>query len=135
MKTIMIFAGLIFSLLITGCSLNDIESSSTVANSFLVQERILEKPASSAESDINHLIKQTAWDYISEESKETIVGEWNEASVEKASYEQIPIIKSDKRSEHVYKVTFKTTHDALLGPICLYIDSDTNKVIGLNARK
>jgi hypothetical protein len=67
-----------------------------------------------------------------------VIGDWKEASIEKSSFEQVPIkVEKDavKTSNSIYKVTFKTTQDEIIGSIGIYIDTVSNRVVGKDARK
>lgn len=40
-----------------------------------------------------------------------------------------------KTSNNIYKVTFKTTQDDIIGSIGIYIDAVSHQVVGKDARK
>lgn len=63
---------------------------------------------------------EIAWNSLTEDEKSTVIGEWEEAHVEATSYQQ----------KSVYAIRFNTSYDALLGPIIVYIDVETKKVLG-----
>ncbi|MDQ8738239.1 hypothetical protein [Paenibacillus sp. LHD-38] len=80
-------------------------------------------------------MRQIAWDSVSEVARKTVITDWQHALVEESTLEQIPLKISGINSKHVYKVIFETTQDLLLGSIGIYIDADTKKIIGHDARK
>ncbi|MEX2460756.1 MAG: hypothetical protein WD469_05575 [Paenibacillaceae bacterium] len=83
-------------------------------------------------------LRSIAWGQVSDTAKKTVIGDWKEASIEKSSFEQVPIkVEKDsvKTSNNLYKVTFKTTQDEIIGSIGIYIDAVSNQVVGKDARK
>jgi hypothetical protein len=60
-----------------------------------------------------------AWNYITEQEKATVTGDWHAARVQVTQW-------NDKAA---VSVTFNTTNDALLGPIVIMIDPPTKKVV------
>lgn len=69
-------------------------------------------------------IREIAWNSISEQEKLTVIADWKQAPVEKTTYEGI----------NVFSVRFNTTDDGLLGPITVYVDMTSKKVIGYATR-
>ncbi len=50
----------------------------------------------------------------------------------------MPIVKGGGEApkvKHLYKVTFKTNMDLVLGPIVVYVDGDTKKILGYGVRE
>ncbi|MDI3508476.1 MAG: hypothetical protein PWP55_668 [Clostridiales bacterium] len=82
-------------------------------------------------------IRKIAWDQLSEESKKEIVGDWQDAKLEKviANGKSINLLDLDYDNKEVYHVTFKTKNEELLGPIGVYISLDTHKIIGADYRE
>lgn len=75
---------------------------------------------------------------LDDKSKETITNLDN-PKVEEHVFEKQPFIgffdgKKNLKGKKVYKVTFNTTQDGLLGPIVLYVDMQ-GKVIGTDFRE
>ncbi len=66
-------------------------------------------------------IREIAYNYLEESSRETIIGNWKEAIVRKLGNGN-------------YEVLFNTSQDALLGPILLEIDGGTREVIKVYPR-
>ncbi|RAP76098.1 hypothetical protein DL346_11795 [Paenibacillus montanisoli] len=84
-------------------------------------------------------IREVAWNNLSENQKKTVVGNWKSAKVEEATLSEITAIAPDndelpEKEDHLYKVTFNTKGDAMLGPIVAYVDGDTKEVLGYRAR-
>jgi hypothetical protein len=69
-------------------------------------------------------IREIAWNSLSSQEKSTVTVDWNEAPVNTVVY----------NSKKAYSVTFQTNLDELLGPIVIYIDRNTLKIVGQNAR-
>ncbi|WP_257670957.1 hypothetical protein [Parapedobacter tibetensis] len=69
-------------------------------------------------------IREAAWESLSETEQSTVIVEWQQASVAEASY----------RDTKAYTVTFSTSDSALLGPIVVYLDKRTLKVLGQGLR-
>lgn len=65
-----------------------------------------------------------AWNDLSERERATVIGDRNSGRVKRDRW----------REKDVIAVTFNTTEDALLGPIILYIDPQTKKVVGRMGR-
>lgn len=85
-------------------------------------------------SDGNEL-RRIAWEQVGDIARKTVIGDWKEASIEKSRFEQVPLKKgSIKTSNNIYKVTFKTNQDELIGAIGIYIDAVSNQVVGEDAR-
>lgn len=72
------------------------------------------------EADSNMQIREIAWNSLTEQSKSTVIIDWKKAPVSESTYNQ----------KSVYAVVFKTSDDALLGPIMVYIDILTKEVLG-----
>jgi hypothetical protein len=66
-------------------------------------------------------IREIAYNYLDDISKETIIGDWRKATVR-------------KMGNGNYEVLFNTSQDALLGPILLEIDGETREVIKVYPR-
>jgi hypothetical protein len=70
--------------------------------------------------------RQIAWNDLSEAEKATVIGDWREAPVEDAS--------SLFPEREAVSVRFNTTQDPLLGPIMVFIDSETKEILGRGPR-
>lgn len=66
-------------------------------------------------------IREIAYNYLDESSRQTIIGNWKEAIVR-------------KMGNGNYEVLFNTSQDALLGPILIEIDGETREVIKIYPR-
>lgn len=80
-------------------------------------------------------IREIAWTQLSEHAKKTVNGDWKEAEVTVARWEDVPVKKTKAIPESVYKVTFNTSYDELLGPIGIYFDPTSKSIVGYDARK
>jgi len=74
--------------------------------------------------DMNY--RQIAWESLSLQAQATVTHNWQQAGVSKCTY------YVDHRE--AVCVTFNTTDDPLLGPIIVYIDPDSLKVLGIGPR-
>ncbi|WP_028563027.1 hypothetical protein [Paenibacillus pinihumi] len=82
-------------------------------------------------------MKKIAWEGLSKKEQKVVVGSWESATIEKIEVSKLkfPLIFLEKNSENIYRVTFKTTQDELLGPIGVYIDADIKKIVGYDIRE
>jgi hypothetical protein len=65
-------------------------------------------------------IRVAAWNYLTPATKQTVTVDWTKAPMAPAVYNQ----------KNAISVSFKTSMDALLGPITVYVDPDTKVVLG-----
>jgi hypothetical protein len=70
------------------------------------------------------LVREKAWNFLSGQDKSTVTANWREAPVTDATY-------NDKNT---YVVTFRTSNEALLGPIMVYVDKATLVALGVGLR-
>ncbi len=70
--------------------------------------------------------RRIAWESLSEDAQATVTHSWQEARVSNCTY-------FGDNSAAVC-VTFNTTHDPLLGPIVVYIEPVSLKVLGNGPR-
>jgi hypothetical protein len=68
--------------------------------------------------------QEIAWVSLSDQEKLTITTEWRNARVEKTTY----------KNKKVYSVLFNTVDDALLGPIVIFVDRNSNRILGQGFR-
>ncbi|GMK42661.1 hypothetical protein PCCS19_57210 [Paenibacillus sp. CCS19] len=90
-------------------------------------EGIADGSSGSEINEISSAVREAAWNDLSPES----------AEVQEAGLSEMPIVKGGgepPKAEQLYKVTFKTNKDALLGPIVVYVDGDTGEVLGYGLR-
>lgn len=83
-------------------------------------------------------IREIAYQYLSQRSKDTVIDK-EDAIVEE--YHPISVHKVfspdgsvDITGKDLYKVTFQTTDEALLGPLIVYIDKKTYIAYGVDGR-
>lgn len=69
-------------------------------------------------------IKEIAWSSLSNQEKSTVIVDWKEALVTETMYKE----------KSTYAVSFKTSDDALLGPIVVYIEQTSLAIIGQGLR-
>ncbi|HHW36477.1 MAG TPA: hypothetical protein GXX18_04190, partial [Bacillales bacterium] len=79
--------------------------------------------------------QQVAWQSLSENEKDTVIGDWQNAEVIEVSPADVPQHIKPEKNQKVVKVVFHTEQDSLLGPIGLYIDRSSKEIIGPDIRK
>jgi hypothetical protein len=68
--------------------------------------------------------REIAWEWLTEPQRATVIGDRDAA-----------IVRDDQwQGQNVVSVTFSTTDDALLGPLVVFIDPQTKKVVGAAPR-
>lgn len=72
----------------------------------------------------DNLIREIAWDALSENEKSTVIVDWKKAPVSEVTYME----------KEAYSVTFNTSYDELLGPIIVYIEVASKVVLGKGLR-
>ncbi len=76
---------------------------------------------------------------IDDKSKETIINFDNPKAEEMVFKTQPSIYLFDKEvkltGKSVYKITFNTTQDGLLGPVVFYVDRNNGEIIGMDYRE
>ena len=83
-------------------------------------------------------IRQVAYNYLGEDSRKTVIN-GDTATVEEYKIDtEHQIAGKDKpvdlKGMEVYKVTFNTSDEQLLGPIVIYIEKASLKTLGLDYR-
>ncbi|MFH2094954.1 MAG: hypothetical protein ABIJ16_04570 [Bacteroidota bacterium] len=68
-----------------------------------------------------------AWTHLTENEKRTLVHEWSDAGI------AVETLEDTGRKAVV--ITFFTSEDTFLGPIIIYIDADTERIIGREVRE
>lgn len=81
-------------------------------------------------------MREIAWASLSDTDKETVLGNWKDAKVteEKLSVNNEVQPNNDGKQIKIMKVIFNTSRDRFLGPIGIYINPDTNKIISKDIR-
>lgn len=75
-------------------------------------------------TDPLYLAREAAWNSLDNTSQATVTVKWRNAKVLEETYQ-------DKKA---YAVRFNTKDDALLGPIIVYVDKTSFKVLGQGLR-
>lgn len=78
----------------------------------------------------NEKYRQIAWNDLSDQQKETVIIAVDEAKVNRNDTYTRPLNENESEEVRAVSVTFNTEHDALLGPIVVYIDPETQRVLG-----
>ena len=81
-------------------------------------------------------MREIAWASLSNTDKETVLGNWKDAKVteEKLSVNNEVQPNNDGKQIKIMKVIFNTSRDRFLGPIGIYINPNTNKIISRDVR-
>lgn len=81
-------------------------------------------------------MREIAWASLSENAKETVIGNWKDAKVteEQPSVINEVHLNGKEKPTKLIKVIFNTSEDRLLGPIGIYIDPSTKKIISRDIR-
>lgn len=83
-------------------------------------------------------LREAAWASLLGHDVKEVKGDWKSAVVEKADMKELPIVQSGgapPQVDHLYKVTFHTYRDEVLGPIQVFMNGDTNEVVSRNVRE
>lgn len=82
------------------------------------------------------ILREVAWNSLSDSAKDEVVGEWKDAKVEVVIPSNMPNVRAvGKEHDDTYQVTFNSTRDELLGPFVVYVDGSTQEILGQGARK
>lgn len=84
-------------------------------------------------------IREIAYNWIDDNIKSTII-DWKNSKIENITFEKEHLIINetdtlDIINKESFKVTFTTKDNDLLGPIIVYLDIDTLKVLGMDFRE
>ncbi len=80
----------------------------------------------SPDQDPDRMYQRAAWESLSEEDQQTVTHDWREAAVSECLFYE------DQRA--AVCVTFHTNLDPLLGPIIVYLEPGTCKILGTGPR-
>ncbi|MBM7665879.1 hypothetical protein JOC25_002372 [Solibacillus kalamii] len=79
-------------------------------------------------------MREIAWASLSDTDKETVMGNWKDAKVTEEQLSVNDEVQPDNNPMKVMKVIFNTSRDRFLGPIGIYINPNTNKIISRDVR-
>ncbi len=96
--------------------------------------KITESNIKKSDSDIVEI----AYQYLDERTKKTIVN-WKDAEVEEDDHSRTYLVAGPNgvvstEGKNAYMVTFHTNNDVALGPISVFIDKNTDELIGVGLR-
>lgn len=83
-------------------------------------------------------LREAAWMSLSDSAKEEVVIDWTTAIVEKVKLSELPIVQSGGEApqvESLYKITFNSDRDLLLGPIQVFINGDNKEIVSYGVRR
>lgn len=84
-------------------------------------------------------IREAAYNWIDDNIKYTII-DWQTSKIENITFDKEHLIINERETldiinTEVFKVTFTTKDDDLLGPVIVYLDIDTFEVLGMDFRE
>ncbi len=79
-------------------------------------------------------LRHVAWESLLKNSKETVIDDWRKAEVTEISPADVPQYIKLEKKQKVVKVLFHTKQDSKLGPIGVYIEKSSKKIIGRDPR-
>ena len=84
-------------------------------------------------------IREIAYNWIDDNKKSTII-DWKTSKVEKITFDKEHLVVNETETldiinKEAFKVTFTTKDDDLLGPVIVYLDTDTSEVLGMDFRE
>ncbi|MFD1130771.1 hypothetical protein [Paenibacillus sp. PDC88] len=88
-------------------------------------------------SDVS-VLREVAWNSLTESAKEEVKGDWRSANVAEVELSELPTVQNGGQPpqvDNLYKVTFKTTSDLILGPIQVFLNADTKEIISYGVRR
>lgn len=121
MKRLFLIISLLLILLLIGCS-----KQLNLNNS--AQEYLTDNSSSE-----RSLAQKIAWDSLTEGEVKSILPQAI-VTVTKVENSTIPLQIENTNPTNVYKVTYSTIMDALLGPIGIYVDVETSEIVGYDLR-
>lgn len=85
-------------------------------------------------------VRKIVWNNLSNEGKKEIKGTggtWKDATLEKViANKRLMYLKDEKYDgKELYHVVFSTTETGMLGPIGVYVDPETKKIVGWDIRE
>ena len=130
MKKIIIYGllSVIFTIQLVGCS-----------NMKSEKEEIVVRECTKTLEESNDNIKMIAYNWLDDTNKESIIN-MEKAKVEEVLREEqyFAAVNEDEvgvNGEIVYRVTFNTVCDEILGPIVIYLNKDNLSILGMDIRK
>jgi hypothetical protein len=112
---------------LAGCNGNKIDNPMSSHSPMPDADTIFLETASS--------IRELAWNQLSNEEQKSVTSDWKEAKVSIVKWDDVPLKNKTYEPESIYKVTFTTNTDELLGTIGIYFDPVTKEIVGYDARK
>ncbi|WP_051316973.1 hypothetical protein [Ectobacillus panaciterrae] len=90
-----------------------------------------------AQTQDNELdIREAVWNQLPQKSKDEVIGTWKEATIKKITVNKdmgrLNDVKYD--GKEVYLIAFKSNKNATLGPLSIYADMQTEKIVGFGNR-
>lgn len=75
--------------------------------------------------------RTAAWNYLGPDGQKSITGDWSQARVSLVEWNTVGRKLDHKDRPFVVCVQFNHEHEGMLGPVTLYLDPKTQKVVGL----
>lgn len=139
MKNINVILPLFLSIILYGCqhSATVSEQNETIKNQVKNVNHLIvddNKRLSEVDKKGNLDLRKVAWSSLSKAAKETVLGDWQEAELIKVSLVDVPQNIEIEKNQKVVKVIFHTVQDRFVGPIEIYLDYTSKRVIGTDLR-
>lgn len=77
------------------------------------------------------LYRQAAWAHMGPDGQKIVIGDWRDARVTLTDWEQVGNKLDNKNRPFVVLVQFRHKNEGMLGPIGVYLDAVTKKVVGI----
>lgn len=81
-------------------------------------------------------IREAVWNQLPQKSKDEVIGTWKEATIKKITVNKNMGRLNDAKydGKEVYLIAFKSNKNATLGPLSVYADIQTEKIVGFGNR-
>jgi hypothetical protein len=80
-------------------------------------------------------IEKNVWNQLSEASKKDIVGSWENAKNEKVIIQNHAFQNAEKyKGKELLQISFESRHNPTLGPVTVFVDPKTQKIVGYGLR-
>ncbi len=82
-------------------------------------------------TDNSQELREVAWNSLTTEDQQE-VPDWKIAKVEESNGSDMPAPKGGEKYpkvEHLFKVSFESKSDKIVGPILVFVDGDTKKTV------
>lgn len=97
--------------------------------------QLMPKGGSASEATKSQDVREEVWLQLSKEVKEEIVGSWESGKVEKVTIETQRFQGAEKfKGKELLMISFPSKREAVLGPVIVFVDPQTHKIVGYGGR-